>query len=154
MPDPAVAAATSDSVLRLSRTFRAARERVFGAFTDVKQLKQWWGPKGFSLPEAELDARPGGRYRLHMLSPEGNSYVLSGAFVELRPPERMVYTWVWEQGDNAGVEMLVTLEFRDLGGATELIVTHERLPSVAARDAHAGGWSSSLDRLEERFAHG
>lgn len=138
-----------DTVLRLTRTFAAPREAVFRAFTEAEIFKTWWGPKDTTCPVAEIDARPGGRYRVEMRSPEGNTHVIEGEFREVVAPARLVYTWVWSRGDFAGREMLVTLEFSDAGGATELRLTHELLPDGAARDLHHKGWSGCLDCLAE-----
>ncbi len=138
-----------DTVLRLTRTFAAPREAVFRAFTVAEELKRWWGPKGMTCPVAEVDVRPGGRYRVEMLSSEGNTYVLEGEFREVVAPSRLVYTWVWGSGDFAGREMLVTLEFDEAAGGTELRLTHELLPDARARELHRQGWSGCLDSLAD-----
>jgi uncharacterized protein YndB with AHSA1/START domain len=151
-PAPAKISTSPSTTLNLRRQFKAPPNRVFRAFTDVAMLRQWWGPRGFTTPEAELDARPGGKYRLHMRSPEGNIHVLSGTFREVSPPKKLVYTWIWEQGDMAGLETLVTIDFRAKDGGTELALTHEKLPSATSRDRHNAGWSSSFDCLVEILA--
>lgn len=148
------AAAEEPAVLRLTRRFAASRETVFGAFTDAEVFKRWWGPKGFSCPVAELDVRPGGRYHVEMLSPDGNTFVIEGEFREVAPPARLVYSWAWQEGDFAGVETLVTLEFHDRGGETELELTHEKLPGERARAMHGHGWSGAFDCLDEVIAKG
>ncbi|MBI3127030.1 MAG: SRPBCC domain-containing protein [Candidatus Tectomicrobia bacterium] len=138
--------------LRLVRTFEAPRERVFRAWTDPEALKEWYGPDGWSTPSAEVDLRAGGGYRITMKGPEGEEIRLSGTFREVRPPERLVYTWNWEKFhlDLGGLgETLVTVEFHERGGATELILTHERFPRAETRDLHGGGWASTLDCLAE-----
>ena len=141
---------SGDTTLRLSRTFAASRERVFRAFTDPEELKHWFGPSDeYEVPVAEVDLRVGGRYRLDLRTPSGNLYRVAGVYREIRSPERLVYTWRWEVGDDVG-ETLVTLEFRSLGGSTEVSLTHERFPTPAARDLHRGGWGGSLDRLSRR----
>ncbi|HXZ01434.1 MAG TPA: SRPBCC domain-containing protein [Stellaceae bacterium] len=149
--------APTGTTLRLSRRFRAPRERVFRAFTEAEMLKRWWGPKGFALPKAEIDLRPGGGYHFEMIA--GGSFQaqagavlrLSGTFREIRPYERLAYTFVWGQGDWAGSETLVTLDFHEVGGETELILTHALLPEESAADAHRSGWTSALDRLDDIF---
>ncbi len=142
-------AADADTVLRLRRTFAAPREAVWRAFTVAEELKRWWGPRGMTCPVAELDVRPGGRYRTEMRAPDGGVYVTTGEFREVAPPERLVLTWVWGEGEMAGHETLLTIELEDRGGATELTLTHERFPDAAKRDLHDQGWSSSLDCLAE-----
>ena len=140
----------AETVLRLTRRFRAPREAVFRAFTVAEALKSWWGPKGFTCPVAQLDVRPGGRYRIEMLSPDGNSFMIDGEFREVTSPSRLVYTWTWGEGGMAGHETLVTLDFRDLGAdGTQLSLTHEMLPGAEWVERHEHGWSGSLDRLAE-----
>ncbi len=143
-------AEAEDTVLRLTRRFAAPRDAVFKAFTDTDSFKSWWGPKGFTCPVAKLDARPGGRYHVEMLSPDGNTFVLDGEYREVTPPSRLVYSWTWLEGGMAGHETLVTLEFRDLGAqGTELSLTHEMLPGGEWVDRHRHGWSGGFDRLAE-----
>lgn len=141
--------------LQLTRRFRAPRERVFRAFTEIEMLRRWWGPKGHVLSKAEIDLRPGGAYRFEMAvggeSP-GAVRRVRGIFRDIRPFERLAYTWIWEQGEWAGIETLVTLEFREAGGETELVLTHGALPDEPATQAHRGGWSGALDRLDDALA--
>ena len=139
-------------VLQLRRTFEARRESVFDAFTKPDELAKWWGPKGMTTPVAEIDLRTGGAYRFDMAEPDGGIHRVTGVFREVRRPEKLVYTFMWEEGDFAGVETLVTIEFADLGAATELTLTHELLPSERACELHEQGWTSSFDCLDESLA--
>jgi uncharacterized protein YndB with AHSA1/START domain len=135
----------------LTRTFNASRERVFEAFTKADALMSWFGPKGLSVPTATLDVRVGGRYRIEMHGDEG-VYVLSGEYREVIPPERLVFTWVWAQGDMAGVETLVSITLAAKGALTELTLVHSGLPSAAMQDAHNQGWNSSWTCLDDMLA--
>ena len=135
--------------LSLTRTFAAPREKVFLAWTDPEELKKWFGPVGYSTLIAEVDLRPGGRYRLGIRKlPNGDIFYLVGMYREVRPPEKLVYTWFWESEAEQG-ETLVTVEFRARGNSTEVIVTHELFLTEKARDDHDKGWNSCLDRLPE-----
>ena len=78
--------------ITITRIFDAPRETVFKAWTDAAQLAQWWGPKGFTNPVCEIDARVGGAIRIHMRSPDGSVYPMKGEFREIVPPERIVFT--------------------------------------------------------------
>jgi len=140
-------AKTAETTLRLQRTFAAFRERVFKAWTDPEELKRWWGPEGYVTPSADVQLRVGGTYRLGMRKlPDGEIFYLAGTYREVRPPERLVYTWRWEAEPEHG-ETLVTVEFHDRGGSTEVVVTHELFPDQKIRDDHNRGWSGCLDRL-------
>jgi uncharacterized protein YndB with AHSA1/START domain len=138
--------AASPVVLR--RTYPARRDRVFRAWTDPDQLVQWMSPsEGVRVEFAEIDLRVGGRYRIGYRTPNG-LVVVGGAFAHVAVPEKLAYTWVWEPPlEDAGAETLVTVEFLDREGATELVLTHERFPNRAMRDRHAHGWTGVLESM-------
>lgn len=148
----AAPAATTET-LRLTRFFNAPRARVFRAFTDPAVLKRWWGPEGMNTPNPEVDLRVGGAYRLEMHSSEGTDHVIGGEYREIVAGEKLVFTWAWESGGMGG-ETLVTLEFRDRDGGTELSLTHEGFDSTDSSDAHNRGWSSSFDCLDRDIKGG
>lgn len=135
------------TTLKLTRTIRADRERVFEAWTDPALLERWSCPEGVDLARVEVDLREGGRYTLHMKGPEGESYTAFGVYREVTPPERLVYTWEWREPEHAVGETLVTVELREKDGATEVVLTHDLFPTAEARDGHQEGWASCLDRL-------
>ncbi len=149
----------SDLKLQLNRTFAAPREMVFRAWTDVNQFPQWFGPAlchGSTLQSVRMDVRVGGRYRLQVRRPDGEFFTTVGVYREVKPPERLVFTWQFEQdgsGDEFGevepCEMLVTVEFHARGQQTELVLTHEKFASVESRDGHADGWTRCLAELEK-----
>lgn len=137
----------TQTVLVLSRTLAAPREKVFHAWTDAQALRQWWaaGP-GFTPTIAEVDLRVGGRYRLGMRAPgQDADYVVAGTYREVQQPARLVYTWAWE--GTGAPETLVTVEFHDRGSHTEMVLTHEQFADAADRDRHATGWVGCLDSL-------
>jgi uncharacterized protein YndB with AHSA1/START domain len=89
-----------------------------------------------------------------MKNPEGEFFTAAGEFLEVRPPERLVYTWDWEKdgsgtefGELEGKTSLITLEFFWRGERTEFVMTHSRFASVQSRDSHAGGWGAALESL-------
>ncbi|HTT40460.1 MAG TPA: SRPBCC domain-containing protein [Burkholderiales bacterium] len=142
----------SEPTLTLIRTFKAPREQVFNAFTKREALQSWFGPEGYTVPRASIDVRTGGRYRIEMHSPEGTVHILTGDYREVRPPERLVFTWAWLDGAGVGPQTLVTLTFAAKGENTELTMEHSGFATAEARDAHNRGWSSSLDCLAGMLA--
>ena len=96
----------------------------------------------------KLDVRVGGLYQLQVTTPEGTHVLLSGTYREVKPPERLVFTWQWE-GDPDNGETLVTIDFHDRGDSTEIVLTHERFLNSERRDRHARGWQGCFDRLNE-----
>lgn len=138
--------------LNLRRTFKAPRERVFRAWTDPEKLAKWWGPESRSCPFAELDPRPGGRWRTCMRAEDGEESWVQGVYREVDPPARLVFTWAWENNGVPGPETLVTIDFVDRGGETEMIFTHAGFETEEGRDLHNEGWTSSLVCLEQALS--
>lgn len=144
--------------LVITRVLDAPRALVFRAWTDPKQVAQWWGPHGFTNPVCELDVRPGGAILIHMRGPDGVVYPDKGVFHEIEVPGRLVFmsSAVEDEEGNPQLEVLNTVTFADLGSKTTLTM-HARVlkatPEVAG--ALAGmeeGWSQSLERLAEQLA--
>jgi uncharacterized protein YndB with AHSA1/START domain len=144
------AGAPADRELVISRVFDAPRRLVFSAWTDPEQLARWWGPRGFTTISSEADVRPGGAWRRCIRSPEGSEHCGLGIYREIAAPERLVFTYAWEDAaGNPGHETLVTVTFDDLGGKTRLTLRQAVFESVTSQDAHYGGWTSCLDRFAE-----
>jgi uncharacterized protein YndB with AHSA1/START domain len=139
---------SSETTLQIRRTFAASRGKVFQAWTTPEALEKWFAPSDeYTTKVLELDLCVGGRYRIEMRSPEGKIHCLVGAYREVKPPEKLVYTWSWEEGKKEFGETLVTVDFCDLGNATEIILTHEFFPTAGDRAEHEGGWAGCLNRL-------
>ena len=143
--------APATHLLSMRRTFEAPREAVFRAFIDPEKVQQWYGPRGFTIEIDRFDARVGGSYRLCMISPDAKRHWLRGAFLVVQPHERVAFTWIWEQGDMAGLETLVSIRLTAKGDATVLHLEHSRLPSESSARAHESGWGSSFDCLVDLF---
>jgi uncharacterized protein YndB with AHSA1/START domain len=131
--------------LHLRRIIRAPRERVFAAWTEPQLLTLWWGPGPVTCPEAEVDLREGGAYRLANLHPDGTIVWISGRFERVRAPEELVYTW--NVSIVPGEPTLVRVRFLTHAEGTELLLTHERFAAEAVRDMHLEGWGGCLDKL-------
>lgn len=145
----------ADRVLVITRILDAPRARVFEAWTRPEQLLQWWGPKDFRVTGVELDLRVGGRYRASMRSPEGQDYAMAGVFREVIPPERLVFTFAWDETHETMPrhETVVSLRLEAQGHRTKLMFQQSIFPSTTERDSHDGGWNECFDRLERYLAH-
>lgn len=150
------------TVLQVRRTLAAPRERVFEAWLDPELLRQWLtGPRGTSH-QAEVDARVGGEFRVAVTSNLGGllgrlpgsfdgSVQMVGRYLEISPPERLVFTFSWENFPTIDLEpdaTTVTVEFHESGERTEIVLTHERQPSRRLRAFHSYGWRGSLRKLD------
>jgi len=138
------------TVLEMRRTIRTSREKAFGAWTDPSQLQQWFAAaEGFTTPLAEVDLKVGGRYRLGMKAPGDNPLlIVGGVYLEILPPEKLVFTWQWENAVPDETETLVTVEFFEGEGVTEIVLKHELFTDVMQRNKHGEGWAGCLDHLE------
>ena len=144
----------NSDVLIIERVFDAPRERVFGAWTDPKQVARWWGPHGFTNPVCELDVRTGGAIRIDMRGPDGTVYPMTGVFHENLESERIVFTSaVVSEERKTLFEVLNTVTFAEEDGKTILTLHAEVVlltPEFAeARAGMKEGWSQSLDRLAD-----
>lgn len=140
--------------LTMERRLKAAPQRVFEAWTKVEAVAQWMGPPGVTAPDAELDLREGGHYRFPLCTPEGKVHTAIGSYREIAPPDRLVFTWSWEEGEDAyRAEMLITLTFAATAdGGTLMTLTQEQITTENARDEHSHGWTGCLDCLENYLA--
>ena len=135
--------------IRLRRRFASPRERVFRAWTEPEALKRWWCPPGWTPAEIEVDLRVGGAYRIGMRRIDGGTPVyVRGRFLEVRAPEKLVYTWRWDGAFEDLPETLITVEFLNVAGATEVVLQHEGFPDLTLRQQHRSGWIAACDRME------
>jgi len=137
--------------LRVVRRFEAPRERVFRAFTDPAEIPLWFGPEGGPAWIVRLDLREGGAFSFRGTH-RGDEWEVRGTYREVRVPERVVFTWVEVEAGRPSVESLVTAEFRDLGGKTEVVLTHERDVDEKQRRGHEEGWKGCFERIEKLIA--
>ena len=145
---------TSNSglTLHLERVLPASPEQVFEACIDPAKLADWWGPSGFTSPSLLLDVREGGRYRITMQPPEGESFHLRGEFREIDRPRHLVYTFVWEEPDPDDQETLVTLSLLDHAEGASVVLDQGPFKTQARHALHETGWTDSFERLETVLA--
>jgi uncharacterized protein YndB with AHSA1/START domain len=137
----------SGVALELKHTFAAPAAKVFEAWTRPEAVRRWFGPSDdFTVTDCQVDAQPGGPYRVSMRHSGGDSHTAFGTYREIVLNEKLVFTWAWE-GENAQEETLVTVTFAGKGNQTELTLKHERFQTVEARDNHQQGWTGTLQRL-------
>lgn len=149
---------SSEREMSITRIINAPREIVFKAWTDVKQLKKWWGSKGFTNPVCEIDAVPGGKILIHMQAPDNVVYPMDGEFHEIVEPERLVFTSAaLDKKGNRLFEILNTVIFTDENGKTKLSL-HTAVSNITPEgkpylDGMHEGWNQSLDRLNDQFTN-
>jgi uncharacterized protein YndB with AHSA1/START domain len=137
----------SDSfeTIRVRKIVPARKDRVFRAWTEPSQVKRWWTlGEGWKTSFVDLDLRVGGRFTVGNEPVSGNPLVITGEFLVVQPPDKLVYTWRFQLPTPE--ETLVTVEFRSLGDETEVLVTHEHSSKEMGPSAVAG-WNAALEGL-------
>jgi uncharacterized protein YndB with AHSA1/START domain len=134
--------------LTLERRFPVAPERVWRAWTDPEAVKHWFGPGGPQpVAVAELDVRVGGRFRIVFGGPQGTEHEVRGVYREVVAPRRLVFTWAWPR-TTPERESLVSIEFRAVGGGTDMVFTHAQHFDESVRDGHRRGWTETFLKLD------
>ncbi|MBC8065686.1 MAG: SRPBCC domain-containing protein [Chlorobia bacterium] len=145
---------TAECSITLTRVFDAPLSLVWKAWTSAEHVAAWWGPREFTNPICEWETRPGGKIRIHMMSPEGAIYPMGEEFVEVVPMQRLVFTSTVDDADGSPVlRGRSTVLFADSGGKTHLTLESGASGFVDyASQMLAGmeaGWSQSLEKLGE-----
>jgi len=135
---------TDPHTLTITRILAASRQVVFDAWTNAESVRQWMCPEAGSVALAELDVRVGGTFRIDMLV-HGARTVHTGVYREIRPPEKLVFTW--KSQSTQQIATLVTVELRARGDQTELTLTQTRLPDDGAVQMHTRGWTQIMEHL-------
>jgi uncharacterized protein YndB with AHSA1/START domain len=135
------------NTLRIERTFQAAAERVFDAWTSEEVIRRWWQAEhDWETTEAEVDLRVGGVVRVVMRDPKKDAeYGGGGRYTEIEPPSRLAFTWIWD-GDTR--RTLIEIDFEERAGVTTVRFTHSGLWDEEAVRSHEGGWSNIFDSLQ------
>jgi uncharacterized protein YndB with AHSA1/START domain len=131
------------------RDIAAPAADLFDAWLDAGKLAAWMRPFDTIRSDVRLDPRVGGTFEIVMHTPTG-SVPHTGTYQEISRPRRIVFTWNSPYAGDHG--SLVTVDFHAKSRATEIVITHERLPSEEMVRAHAGGWSGILERIGEVYA--
>jgi uncharacterized protein YndB with AHSA1/START domain len=141
----------------ITRVIDAPRTLVFQAWTDPRHMAQWWGPRGFSNPVCELNARPGGAWHIVMRSPGGDEYPCHGVYLEVVAPERLVFTnSATDQAGRVILDGLTTATFAEHDGKTTLVLRTRMAAlvkgAVPMLEGMQAGWTQSLERLANKMA--
>jgi uncharacterized protein YndB with AHSA1/START domain len=134
-------------IVQVRRRVRAGAEQIFDLWTKPDLMARWMSPFAGAVDcQASCDPRPGGAFSL-VMSSEDSRREVSGVYVQVDRPRKLVFTWIGPLTNN--VNTLVTVELNPRGEETELVLTHERLPTSAICEGHTRGWGHILDHLAD-----
>lgn len=136
----------------VSRLYDVSRNVLFRAWTEPKHLSRWWGPKDFTTPVCEVQARVGGRFRIVMRAPDGSEHPMQGIFTECRVPEALAFDFeALDQSGKPALQGQLSVTFVDEGGKTRMSLSTyaEGLgaEATAMLEGMETGWNQSLERL-------
>jgi uncharacterized protein YndB with AHSA1/START domain len=142
--------------LVFERTFDAPRDQVWKAFMDPELVPCWWGPHGTTTTVAEMDVRPGGKWRYVSRAPDREEVSFYGEYLEIEPPKRFKWTFLFDVegiGAQGGAE---TFTFEEVGGRTKVTSVGHMGSAVAIEGALATGMVKGAietwDRLQALLA--
>ena len=135
--------------LNLRRFINAPRARVFAAWTRPEELMKWFGSEHCACLSVQAELQVGGTWQLRMKSAQAGETEFRGVYLVVNPPAKLVYTWCWKNHPVMGAgETLVTVEFLELDGGTEIHLRHEGFARADLRDRHHQGWAGCFDKLQ------
>ncbi len=139
-----------DRILRIIREFEAKPDDVYNAWVNPEILVQWWGPEGMTTPEYDLNIHEGGSWTTTMESSNGDRVTVSGVYKILQPPDRLVFSWAWNEPDGSrGFETEVEVCLAASGTGTLMTLTQGPFENAKSRNNHNFGWTSSFNDLEK-----
>jgi uncharacterized protein YndB with AHSA1/START domain len=140
--------------ITIRRVFDAPRVRIWQEWTEPASFADWFGGTGGEVPldSVSMDVRAGGRFRMTMFAgPERRRIDWHGEYLEVLPPERLVFTISDRVDDDRREVCTVVLAELD-GGRTEMLFTQRGGGLTPEQYEQAGhGWSSFFDRVDERL---
>jgi uncharacterized protein YndB with AHSA1/START domain len=148
------------STVHVEHVLNAPVAKVWMLWNDPESMKKWWSPKGFTAPVIKNDFRVNGTYLLSMKAPNGEMYWNSGTYKEIIPSQKIVSTMSFSDENGKLVagsdvkapgtwpdEVIVTVEFKDLGGKTQVNITEVGIPLIMKLMAKMG-WMQQFDKFD------
>ncbi|MGY3211964.1 SRPBCC family protein [Mucilaginibacter sp. HD30] len=153
---------TTPKELLISHLFDAPQEAVFQAWTDPEQLKHWYAPDGCTIEYKSIDVKPGGHFHSCIHDPEHGDCWITGTYVEVSPPDKLVLTMALSnehgQATNAleagkpedwPAEILTTVTFRTIAGQTQVTI-HQTVAEAEAKKTGAyQSWIKMFHKLNQ-----
>lgn len=131
----------------LHRVLATSPEKLFRAFTEAAAMASWLPPYGFVCTVHEMNAQPGGTYRMSFQNfTTGNSHSFGGKYLEIKPNEFLKYTDQFDDPNLPG-EMVTTVWMQKNIAGTELKIVQEGIPAAIPAEMCYLGWQDSLDKL-------
>jgi uncharacterized protein YndB with AHSA1/START domain len=137
----------------IERRFSASRETVFDSWANASEIAGWFAVPPFVVTAVDWMPSDGSPWRVDFGSPSGSTYWEEGFFLEVRPPEKLVFSLTQVGLPERRPETLVTVTFK-VEGETETLMNFRQtgFGSVENRDGNTEGWESCFDALVRRIS--
>ena len=135
------------TVLQVERVVPAPPERVFEAWTTPEAIKFWFGGTSTEIDEVQVDLRVGGRYTIRYVDESGTETVVTGKYLQIERPLRLIFSWTMKSHQLIVDENTVTVEFQAVDEGTRLQLTHKPFLDPGLRQLHTQGWEACLEAL-------
>lgn len=133
--------------LVIRRRIAAAREELFEQWTDPESMRVWMCPDDIVSTDVLMDLRVGGSLLITMRGAT-RAYEHRGEFTIIDRPAKLAFTWISGATDSRAT--LVTVEFFEVSETeSDLVLTHDELPTTQAKDQHRAGWNQIIGRLDQ-----
>ena len=154
--------AEQQKTISIHRTLNLPLTTVWKAWSEPESFKKWWGPKEYTCPDCSIDFKVGGKFLASMQGEDGKKIWSTGTYKEIIRQKKIVVTdsFADSQGNivpasdykmpDMELELLVTVEFEEVDGKTNLLLQHAGLPAEMSEDCMKG-WQSSFDKLERNI---
>lgn len=143
------------STIQANKSFKAPVSALYKAWTEAEQLKQWWKPMGLTLSDVENEISEGGKVTYHFKGEEGTSLTIEGAYQEVQPNERLVYTWNWQLPDeklNSSYKLEVS--FQGSEEESSISITQNEEEQQESVKPKGSAWDEQLSKLAEFLESG
>lgn len=135
--------------LTISQAFDVPVTQLFQAWTNPTQLARWFAPGAMTVPTADADVKPGGRYRIVMQNEQGEQFIVGGEYLAVIENARLQFTWRWE-GSEHTTQVAVAFE-SVTADRSALTLTHSEFTDQESCDKHYQGWQGCLANLEKQL---
>lgn len=139
------------TMVRLERQFSHPAARVFNAFLEPETLPKWYGPRFATVGATVVEPVVGGRFDVELLSDRFGSMWVKGHFKEIKPYDRLVFTFIFDPDPSDAGDSVVTVEFKEQQGQTQVVLLQVLGRPIDPR-GRTEGWTDIFDKLDA-FLH-
>lgn len=137
--------------ISISKSFQAPVSRLYQAWTNPEDLKNWWHPMGNELTDVTNELKEGGKVAYHFKADGSDENIeVSGTYEKVQPEQELRYSWIWQLPHQpvGNGDYVLNIRFEDKGEESELHVTQENFGSEEAIQPHKEGWEKALNDLK------